>query len=85
MGSFSTYWTWNDGLNIAYSVDTRLTKGLVEIRRNSIVLHGGTFDNVLLPEKIAKKHSGTSEAINAGNEMGSFSHISVNATGSCQF
>jgi len=71
MSSFTTSWTWNNGFKIAYSGDTRPTKGFVEIGQNStVLLHEATFDDELLPEAIAKKHSTTSEAINAGKEMG---------------
>ncbi|CUS08180.1 unnamed protein product [Tuber aestivum] len=71
LDSFTTSWTWNNGFKIAYSGDTRPTKGFVEIGRNStVLLHEATFDDELLPEAIAKKHSTTSEAINAGKIMG---------------
>ncbi|CAZ83916.1 unnamed protein product [Tuber melanosporum] len=71
LDSFTTSWTWKNGFKIAYSGDTRPTEGFVEIGQNSIVLlHEATFDDELLPEAIAKKHSTTSEAINAGKEMG---------------
>ncbi|PWW79384.1 hypothetical protein C7212DRAFT_288658 [Tuber magnatum] len=71
LGSFTTSWTWNNGFKIAYSGDTRPTNGFVEIGRNStVLLHEATFDDELLPEAIAKKHSTTSEAINAGKVMG---------------
>ncbi|PUU74300.1 beta-lactamase-like protein [Tuber borchii] len=71
LSSFTTSWTWSNGFKIAYSGDTRPTKGFVEIGRDStVLLHEATFDDELLPEAIAKKHSTTSEAINAGKEMG---------------
>ena len=71
LSSFTTSWTWSNGFKIAYSGDTRPTKGFVEIGQNStVLLHEATFDDELLPEAIAKKHSTTSEAINAGKEMG---------------
>ncbi|KAG0639958.1 hypothetical protein HOY80DRAFT_960671 [Tuber brumale] len=71
LSSFTTSWTWKNGFKIAYSGDTRPTKGFVEIGQNStVLLHEATFDDELLPEAIAKKHSTTSEAINAGKEMG---------------
>ncbi|RPA91976.1 hypothetical protein L873DRAFT_1847985 [Choiromyces venosus 120613-1] len=70
MGSFTTSWTWKNGFKIAYSGDTRPTRGFIEIGRNAtVLLHEATFDDELLPEAIAKKHSTTSEAINSGKEM----------------
>ncbi|KAG0643688.1 hypothetical protein HOY80DRAFT_1020082 [Tuber brumale] len=70
LSSFTTSGTWSNGFKIAHSGDTRPTKGFVEIGQNSTVLREATFDDELLPEAIAKKHSTTSEAINAGKEMG---------------
>ncbi|CAZ82142.1 unnamed protein product [Tuber melanosporum] len=75
LSSFTTSWTWSNGFKIAYSRDTRPTKGFVESGQNSTVLHEVTFDDELLPEAITKKHSTTSEAINAGKEMGAKNFI----------
>lgn len=69
--SFTTAWTWNNGFKLAYSGDTRPTRGFVEIGRGAtVLLHEATFDDELINEAIAKRHSTTSEALGAGREMG---------------
>ncbi|KAF3926894.1 hypothetical protein ABW20_dc0105036 [Dactylellina cionopaga] len=59
------------GFKVAYSGDTRPTSAFVEIGKNcNILLHEATFDDELKPEAIAKRHCTTSEAIQAGKDMG---------------
>ncbi|KAK6353152.1 hypothetical protein TWF696_005141 [Orbilia brochopaga] len=55
---------------VAYSGDTRPTKGFAKIGRNCTVLvHEATFNDELIAEAVAKKHCTTSEAIQAGKDM----------------
>lgn len=69
--SFTTAWTWTNGFKFAYSGDTRPTRGFVEIGRGAtILLHEATFDDELIGEAVAKRHSTTSEALRAGRDMG---------------
>ncbi|KAJ6256056.1 hypothetical protein Dda_9148 [Drechslerella dactyloides] len=56
---------------VAYSGDTRPTYGFVQIGRDCTVLvHEATFNDELMAEAVAKKHCTTSEAIQAGKDMG---------------
>ncbi|KAF2469783.1 uncharacterized protein BDR25DRAFT_304222 [Lindgomyces ingoldianus] len=59
-----------DPLKISYSGDCRPSMKFVEIGRNSTVLiHEATFDDELLGDAKAKKHSTTSEALGIGAKM----------------
>lgn len=70
-GSFTTAWTWTNGFKLAYSGDTRPTRGFVEIGHGAtVLLHEATFDDELIAEAVNKKHSTTSEALKAGRDMG---------------
>lgn len=57
-------------LKISYSGDCRPSKGFAKIGTNSTVLiHEATFDDELLGDAKAKKHSTTSEALGIGARM----------------
>ncbi|KAK6346390.1 hypothetical protein TWF730_010716 [Orbilia blumenaviensis] len=72
-GSFTVAFTFKEpvGFKLAYSGDTRPTKGFVEIGKDcTVLLHEATFDDELKDEALAKRHCTTSEAIQAGKDMG---------------
>ncbi|KAK6332139.1 hypothetical protein TWF718_002673 [Orbilia javanica] len=72
-GSFTVAFTFKEpaGFKLAYSGDTRPTNGFVEIGKNcTVLLHEATFDDELKDEALAKRHCTTSEAIQAGKDMG---------------
>lgn len=70
-GSFTTAWTWTNGFKLAYSGDTRPTRGFVEIGYGAtVLLHEATFDDELIAEAMNKRHSTTGEALKAGRDMG---------------
>ncbi|KAF1996359.1 hypothetical protein P154DRAFT_525640 [Amniculicola lignicola CBS 123094] len=57
-------------LKISYSGDCRPSEQFVHIGRNStLLIHEATFDDELLGDAIAKKHSTTSEALGIGAKM----------------
>ncbi|KAA8908848.1 beta-lactamase-like protein [Sphaerosporella brunnea] len=69
--SFTTAVTFENDFKLAYSGDTRPTRSFVDIGRNATLLvHEATFDDELVEEAIAKKHSTINEAIKAGKNMG---------------
>ncbi|KAI5849226.1 beta-lactamase-like protein [Tricharina praecox] len=69
--SFTTAVTFSSGFKLAYSGDTRPTRSFVEIGQGATLLvHEATFDDELLEEAMAKKHSTIGEAIKSGREMG---------------
>jgi ribonuclease Z len=69
--SFTTALTFDNEFKLAYSGDTRPTRSFVDIGRNATLLvHEATFDDELIEEAIAKKHSTIREAIRAGKDMG---------------
>ncbi|GAB2250152.1 hypothetical protein Droror1_Dr00013511 [Drosera rotundifolia] len=64
------------GWKIVYSGDTRPCKELVEASCGATVLiHEATFEDGMLDEAIAKNHSTTIEAIEAGNAAGVYRTI----------
>ncbi|KAF3164873.1 hypothetical protein EYR41_007079 [Orbilia oligospora] len=72
-GSFTVAFTFKqpNGFKLAYSGDTRPTNGFVEIGKDcTVLLHEATFDDELRDEALAKRHCTTSEAIQAGKDMG---------------
>ncbi|KAK6497412.1 hypothetical protein TWF481_011821 [Arthrobotrys musiformis] len=72
-GSFTVAFTFKEpaGFKLAYSGDTRPTNGFVEIGKDcTVLLHEATFDDELRDEALAKRHCTTSEAIQAGKDMG---------------
>ncbi|RVD87518.1 uncharacterized protein DFL_001749 [Arthrobotrys flagrans] len=72
-GSFTVAFTFKQpvGFKLAYSGDTRPTNGFVEIGKDcTVLLHEATFDDELKDEALAKRHCTTSEAIQAGKDMG---------------
>ena len=63
--------TFPDGFKVSYSGDCRPSKEFVAIGKGSTVLiHEATFDDQLIGDAMAKKHSTTSEAIGVGMAMG---------------
>jgi len=69
--SFTTAITFTSDFKLAYSGDTRPTQSFVEIGQGATLLvHEATFDDELLDEAIAKKHSTIREAIKSGTDMG---------------
>ncbi|KAI8627420.1 hypothetical protein F5Y19DRAFT_477634 [Xylariaceae sp. FL1651] len=70
-GALATVFTFPTGLKIAYSGDCRPSDAFVRIGRGAtILIHESTFDDELLGDAIAKKHSTMSEAIDVGRRMG---------------
>jgi ribonuclease Z len=68
--SFTTAITFSSGFKLAYSGDTRPTESFVDIGKDATLLvHEATFDDELITEAIAKKHSTIGEAIAAGRKM----------------
>ncbi|KAI5817219.1 beta-lactamase-like protein [Pyronema omphalodes] len=68
--SFTTAVTFKDGFKLAYSGDTRPTETFTVIGKDATLLvHEATFDDELIGEAIAKKHSTIGEAIQAGRDM----------------
>ncbi|KAI5805591.1 hypothetical protein DFH27DRAFT_524078 [Peziza echinospora] len=71
IGATTCAFTFNNGFKFAYSGDTRPTEEFVRIGKGAtLLLHEATFDDELVAEARAKKHSTTSEAIKAGLDMG---------------
>jgi ribonuclease Z len=68
--SFTTALTFENEFKLAYSGDTRPTPSFVHIGREATLLvHEATFDEELIEEAIAKRHSTIGEAIRAGKDM----------------
>ncbi|KAF3929547.1 hypothetical protein ABW19_dt0204906 [Dactylella cylindrospora] len=71
--AFTVAFTFKEpsGFKFAYSGDTRPAPGFVKIGKDCTVLvHEATFDDQLHKEAVAKRHCTTSEAIQAGYNMG---------------
>ncbi|KAI1500400.1 beta-lactamase-like protein [Biscogniauxia marginata] len=70
-GALATAFTFPNGLKIAYSGDCRPSDSFVQIGQGAtLLIHESTFDDELLGDAIAKKHSTMSEAIKIGKRMG---------------
>ncbi|KAI1361579.1 beta-lactamase-like protein [Xylaria arbuscula] len=70
-GSLATVFTLPSGFKIAYSGDCRPSEAFVQIGQGAtLLIHESTFDDELLGDAKAKKHSTMSEAINVGRQMG---------------
>ncbi|EPS43282.1 hypothetical protein H072_2773 [Dactylellina haptotyla CBS 200.50] len=74
-GSYTVAFTFKSfaeqGFKVAYSGDTRPTDGFIEIGKDcTVLIHEATFDDILSDQALAKKHCTTSEAIQAGKDMG---------------
>ncbi|KAI9753515.1 MAG: hypothetical protein M4579_005112 [Chaenotheca gracillima] len=70
-GSQAVSITWPDGFKFSYSGDCRPSLPFQEIGKDTTVLvHEATFDDELIGDARAKKHSTTSEAIGVGVGMG---------------
>jgi len=68
--SFTTALTFESGFKLAYSGDTRPTTSFVSIGNGAtLLIHEATFDDELIAEAVAKKHSTIGEAIRAGRDM----------------
>jgi ribonuclease Z len=68
--SFTMAATFKDGFKLAYSGDTRPTDSFTIIGKGATLLvHEATFDDELIGEAVAKKHSTIGEAIQAGKDM----------------
>ncbi|KAH8879131.1 hypothetical protein GQ53DRAFT_706268 [Thozetella sp. PMI_491] len=62
--------TWPSGLKIAYSGDCRPSTNLAAMGRGAhLLIHECTFEDDLLADAIAKKHSTISEALHIGRKM----------------
>ncbi|KAI1212346.1 beta-lactamase-like protein [Annulohypoxylon truncatum] len=70
-GALATVFTFPSGFKIAYSGDCRPSEDFVEIGKGAtLLIHESTFEDELLGDAIAKKHSTMSEAIDVGRRMG---------------
>ncbi|KAK3332545.1 hypothetical protein B0T19DRAFT_344987, partial [Cercophora scortea] len=70
-GAMAVVFTWPTGLKIAYSGDCRPSEALGRLGRGAhLLIHECTFDDELMGDAIAKKHSTMSEAIGVGRAMG---------------
>ena len=70
LGAMAVTLTFPNGFKVSYSGDCRPSQRFAEIGRNSTVLiHEATFDDELLEDAKAKKHSTTSEAIGVAVAM----------------
>ncbi|KAF8248613.1 hypothetical protein K440DRAFT_624661 [Wilcoxina mikolae CBS 423.85] len=68
--AFTTALTFRSGFKLAYSGDTRPTSSFVSIGNGAtLLIHEATFDDHLIAEAVAKKHSTIGEAIKAGRDM----------------
>lgn len=64
------------GWKIVFSGDTRPSPNLIEAAsRATLLIHEATFDDSMIEEAKEKRHSTTSEAINAGKEAKAYSTI----------
>ncbi|KAI0201504.1 beta-lactamase-like protein [Astrocystis sublimbata] len=70
-GSLATSFTFPSGLKISYSGDCRPSTDFARIGQGTtILIHESTFDDDMLSDAKAKKHSTMSEAIGVGRQMG---------------
>ncbi|KAI0887121.1 uncharacterized protein GGS22DRAFT_156215 [Annulohypoxylon maeteangense] len=70
-GALATVFTFPSGLKIAYSGDCRPSDDFVQIGKGAtLLIHESTFEDELIGDAIAKKHSTMSEAIDVGRRMG---------------
>ncbi|KAI1430564.1 hypothetical protein GGR50DRAFT_684391 [Xylaria sp. CBS 124048] len=70
-GAMATVFTWPSGFKVAYSGDCRPSEDFAQIGRGATVLiHESTFDDELIGDAVAKRHSTMSEAIGIGRKMG---------------
>jgi ribonuclease Z len=61
------------GLKVVYSGDTRPCDALISAARDaSLLIHEATFEDALLDEAVAKKHSLTREAVASGASAGAY-------------
>ncbi|KAF8535097.1 beta-lactamase-like protein [Trichophaea hybrida] len=68
--AFTTALTFQSGFKLAYSGDTRPTSAFVSIGNGAtLLIHEATFDDHLIAEAVAKKHSTIGEAIRTGQDM----------------
>ena len=59
------------GWSVAYSGDTRPTPALVRLARGvDLLIHEATFEDDLIKDAIAKRHSTTKEAVETGRDAG---------------
>ncbi|KAI0602846.1 hypothetical protein F4775DRAFT_1676 [Biscogniauxia sp. FL1348] len=71
LGAMATAFTFPSGLKIAYSGDCRPSDDFVQIGQGTtLLIHESTFDDEMMGDAIAKKHSTMGEAINVGERMG---------------
>jgi ribonuclease Z len=68
--SYGVAITFESGIKLVYSGDTRPTKRLVDIGKDAtILIHEATFDDGKSEEAVAKKHSTVSEALDIAKSM----------------
>ncbi|KAF4634422.1 hypothetical protein G7Y89_g3685 [Cudoniella acicularis] len=69
-GAAAVVLTFPNGFKVAYSGDCRPSRDFIKIGQGATLLvHEATFDDELLGDAIAKKHSTTSEALDVGKKM----------------
>ncbi|EKD20210.1 tRNA processing endoribonuclease [Drepanopeziza brunnea f. sp. 'multigermtubi' MB_m1] len=69
-GALAVVFNFPNGFKVAYSGDCRPSDKFVDIGRDAtLLIHEATFDDILLNDAIAKKHSTTSEALDVGRKM----------------
>lgn len=70
LGATAATFTWPSGLKISFSGDCRPSTTFAHIGRGShLLIHECTFDDELIGEAKAKKHSTASEALDVGRKM----------------
>ncbi|KAK3340603.1 hypothetical protein B0H65DRAFT_264733 [Neurospora tetraspora] len=71
LGATAAVFTWPSGLKISFSGDCRPSDAFAQIGKGShLLIHECTFDDELIGEAKAKKHSTASEALDVGRKMG---------------
>lgn len=71
LGATAATFTWPSGLKISFSGDCRPSAAFAHIGKGShLLIHECTFDDELIGEAKAKKHSTASEALDVGRQMG---------------
>ncbi|KAI1632527.1 hypothetical protein F4809DRAFT_627229 [Biscogniauxia mediterranea] len=71
LGALATVFTFPSGLKIAYSGDCRPSNDFVQIGQGTtLLIHESTFEDEMIGDAIAKKHSTMGEAIGVGERMG---------------
>ncbi|KAK1780258.1 hypothetical protein QBC45DRAFT_109811 [Copromyces sp. CBS 386.78] len=71
LGATAAVFTWPSGLKISFSGDCRPSDAFAHIGKGShLLIHECTFDDELIGEARAKKHSTASEALDVGRKMG---------------